>query len=273
MSLKDDTFHFVFEDGDGITPTELDVYNFLANPSTPLTAAFWRSKDHPRDEEGKFTEKLGASRTGSSAIDAVPFAGWKSDPKISINTKIGDGVSYSDVDLALSVYGSQRYKDINGQLRANKGNVKKLQGTPGASPTSLASTESLQQQVRSMDVGMDNSKLTDDVQVYRVVKDPTTVFGKSWDSDGDNTGLTWKDDGFTSTTPDVDYTDKYLGSGENVRMRILVPKGTPALYIEQQTDVGTPLRQIVLDRSSKFRVVADNGVVDGIRQLDVEVLS
>lgn len=267
MSLAEDTFFFRFDDpDDGFSPSELDVYEFLSqSPGSVLTAGFFREKDHPRDADGRFTDSF----TGI-VKDAVPQASWQQDKRL--NDKLGD-TTVGKIDSALGIYGSQRYQDINGQLREKKGNLKKVEGSPTASPGSIAHTDNMRAQIHALDVGMENSKLTKDIQVTRVLRDPAKVFGKAWKREGDNAGLTWKDDGFISTSPDAEYAKRYAqGDVESIQMRLHVPKGTGALYLEQQTDTDTSLEQVVLDRGLRFRVVRDNGIVNGLRQLDVEVL-
>lgn len=259
-SLDDDVVWIPVEDDTGFTRDE--AYNFLAFPSV-LTAAFWRSADHPRDNDGRFRN---IKVSGNAVFDAIPSSTW------DYTTPVGS-IRGGKVKAALDLYGSGYFSTINGELRGKKGKVSKLTGKPGLEPSQIGSTEVLQSSVKDLDIAMAHSKLTEDVNVVRVIRDPSMVFGKTWKTDGDNTGLTWKDDGFISTTPDEDYARQYAGTGENVRLNLLVPAGTGALSLIQRDagDAGDELRQVVLNRGLTFRVARDNGVINGLRQLDVEV--
>lgn len=237
--------------------TEDEIYAFLAGMEIPLTAAFWREKEHPRDKDGQFTR---TALAGNDVYSSVP----------ALDTSTAQGRATRS---ALNLFGTSYFSKINGELRAKKGNVKKLEGKPGLEPGQIGSTEILQETVRSLDKGMTDSKLTQDITVSRAIKDPAAVFGKAWKPDGDNTGLSWKDDGFVSTTADTEFAGRYAGPGDGVLMNLFVPAGIGGLNLSQQEDDSKALKQIVLERGLKFKIVRDNGAENGMRQLDVEVRS
>jgi hypothetical protein len=50
-------------------------------------------------------------------------------------------------------------------------------------------------------------------------------------------------------------------------MTILVPQGTAALAASSDGE-----KELLLNRGLRFRIVRDNGVVNGVRHVDVEVV-
>lgn len=237
-----------------------------------MTAAFkfWREKDHPRDAEGKFTE--GGGRSFGTPTRDIKAAAPLSRDRISAGDKIG---SLSGTEAKEAIYNLTTATSdfINPELRRKKGNVKKLEGAPSStSPTSVLSEQNVRRTVANADIVMDNSKLRDDVIVYRGFRS-TSSFGDAWKPDGDNSGLTWTEHSFLSTTNDEAFLEaNYLPRG-SIKMRMSVPKGTGGVYIENAgSDFGQAQPELLLQRGLRFRIVNDHGVEDGIRTIDVEVV-
>jgi hypothetical protein len=277
-SLEQDV-EFFLVDGPGYTEDE--AYALLAGigreTSTlpPITAAFWKSSDHPRAGDGKFIDVDGidltgfdgriatAARTPDAIRDVTPleFGGFgryrakEPDPKIA---------------HAVGIYMSGAFEDINGGLRQSKGNPGKVTGS-SSSPTGVRGTTTVRGALTNLDQAMTESKLRDDVVVSRGIINPEKVFGKLWSDDV--TGLSWREFGFSSTSPNRNYARNYARDNDGVMMNIVVPKGTGALFVEEELggEAGVTHHELVLDRGLRYRVVRDRGIVDGIRTLDVEV--
>lgn len=237
-----------------------------------LTAAFWKSSDHPRSRiDGRFVE----SGTGGSGFDerAKSAARSTSDVTKAIPASTSAGAKLPSEDRgALRDYTSGVGDYVNDGLRQHKGKASKVTGEPGAGSTKFLSTENVQAGLAGLDRVMANSKTDRDIAVSRGIHSPETVFGDLW-NENDVTGLTWTDYGFVSASPDrnqaMSYAKKKPGS---VMMNVLVPKGTGAATITVDLDDGHEQTEVLLDRGRRFRVVRDNGIIDGVRQLDVEVL-
>lgn len=134
--------------------------------------------------------------------------------------------------------------------------------------------------VQKFDEMMYESPLTDDVVVLRGIANPRKIFSnKAWfeTTPGftDNSGLEWRDLGYVSTTTSPKIAEHFArtrGSGSPVIMRILVPKGTPALRAESDKFAQ---QELILGRGYRYRLVRDHGVdrKTGIRNVDVEVIT
>lgn len=187
----------------------------------------------------------GGSATGAGALAAAPL-----------------GLHREGVDLpgpqadALTAYqdgrGGVTFKTINGALRA---------GTTGRDSDAKA--------IAGIDAAMAGSKLTSAVEVWRGVRNPSAMFGDQRMA-GDLTGLRWREDGFVSTTTDQAATAPFAGSAEPLRMRITASAGTGVVDL---SDPGDPSEaELLLDRGHEFEVVADRGLVAGVREVEVRVL-
>lgn len=150
---------------------------------------------------------------------------------------------------ALNGYRDDEYTAVNGQLRGG--------------PETPASTK----QVAAIDDAMQASLLSRDVQVFRGLADARSMFGNR--VDGDLTGLQWREDGYLSTSTDLGVANRFaedgLRDGSPMLMQILVPAGTPGV------GMSGPEAELLVDRGHTISVVRDRGVVDGVRQVDVQV--
>ncbi len=128
-------------------------------------------------------------------------------------------------------------------------------------------------------MGHPKSALRDDISVERGVQDPTHVFGDAWRSDGDNTGLTWEDAAFVSTSTSGQTAEEFARLGIEghapLVMTVLAPKGIHAIRFGVHGSIPqyNAEDEVVLDRGLRFRVIADHGLgADGIHRVDVAVI-
>lgn len=176
----------------------------------------------------------------ADAIHAAPYLRESGGPA-------RNGVDTKDIDSALTYYKGAGYLGINEDLR---------KGVKGGRE---------QEDIDAIDAGM--GPLASDVEVYRGIRDPAKVFGDAW-NDHDVTGLEWRDDAFVSTSGDGRSSNAAFSGANGAVMRIVAPKGTKAVGVTDYAEM-----ELLLDRGLKYRVVKDNGVVEGRRRLDVEVIS
>jgi hypothetical protein len=122
-----------------------------------------------------------------------------------------------------------------------------------------------------LDEAMDGSALTNDVVVYRGVRDGTEAFGDRFGKD--LTGAEWTERRFVSTSGSERVARDFTYEGASTEhttptvMRLLVPKDTKGVALDNANQV-----ELLLQRGLRMRVVTDHGDVDGVRRLDVEVL-
>ncbi len=185
-------------------------------------------------------DELDEDATARAVLAAAPLGLGRDD---------GGGLTAAQAD-AVTEYQSSFFYAINGQLRRDEVD-------PLVRPI-----------VDAMDSAMALSKLTADVQVWRGIAEPGKVFGDR--VDGDMTGLSWREDGYVSTSASSkvgrDFTYEGAGSGPTL-MRVSVPRGVGAVQVSGLYGQA----ELVLDRGHAFTVTADHGVTAGIRRLDVEV--
>lgn len=180
---------------------------------------------HARGGESGFDD----ATTGDAAIGVAALSGPLSPAQAEAIDRYGGDGSYV----------------INADLRSTGGS------TDGLTAKNKATVEQL-------DSVMSAAPLKSDIVVHRVV-DPTKAFGRNITSaDPDVTGLSWRDNAYTSTS----VTERGTG---RVRLRILAKKGTPG-FSHPSLDSD----EVVLDRGLKFTVVKDHGP-EVVRRLDVVI--
>ncbi len=126
-------------------------------------------------------------------------------------------------------------------------------------------------QIAGIDSGMALSKLTADVQVFRGVRKPEVMFGDRLSAD--LTGMVWREDAYVSTSAVPEVADDFTHDRDNpadvgLVMTVSVPEGVAGIELSAASFEG----ELLLDRGHDFRVVADHGVADGARRIDVEVI-
>jgi hypothetical protein len=197
-----------------------------------------------KTEPGKTNTPSGKASTGSKALSAAP-----------VGLHRGDGSLTAEQTAGLTEYqdGSKPgFKGINATLRGTRTSDDK---------TSAA--------VAGIDSAMASSALTQDVETWRGIRSASTMFGPDRMS-GDLTGLQWREDAFVSTSPDPGGVSGFAGtSNDPMRMRIVAPAGTAAIDMSDPADPSEV--ELLLDRGHTFEIVADHGLADGVRQVDVVV--
>lgn len=210
-----------------------------------------------------FTDRVAAAAVGERALDSAPLSLSRKETHAVPGGR--DGLT-SLQRKALQDYQGSAYQDVNGRLRDLAA------GRPGVAPD--PATEAT---IRKLDEAMAASKLTQDVIVYRGIREGRLVFG---DRVGGNlTGMEWREGAFVSTSAAEGVVSDFTegrGTREPVRMRILAPRGTGAVQISGMTQGATGVvvdeAELLLARGARMRVVTDRGETDGVRLLDVEVV-
>lgn len=177
-----------------------------------------------------------------------------------------DGIRLSDGTISARDYTNVRAfqsgaASVNSSLRSGRG--------------SSQLDEPQRQVVQTLDGIVQRSQARRDLHVMRGVASPQDLFGNVWKEHGDNTGLTWRDDAFVSTTVHVniaeDIAKQRAGARDEVVMHVLIPKGAHAAKLN--TDEYYYHGEVLVKRGSTFRIVRDQGKpASGPRVLDVEVV-
>jgi phage portal protein BeeE len=229
--------------GSAVTAARARAWDPAKHPRDPVTGRFINAKAFAElikkldnDRKGSFADRLKDAARGDAALDAAPYKQWL-EP---------DG-PHKD---AVFSYTGGGYLGINADLRVGRFDDRRTKND-----------------IRRLDEAMADSPLGSDVVVVRGIRDPRAVFGDAW-NDSDVSGLEWSELSFASSSTNVAQTGRtYFTGNSGVRMEILVPKGTSALAASRAGEA-----ELLLNRGLKYRVVRDDGVVDGIRRISVEVL-
>lgn len=258
------------------------------------SAKGWKPKTKAQIEYEKlgdamFTPGDGSSGTlGSSdaavwdkkvAIGLKGISAQKAAPADMTNSNSGykwNGV-YSNAKFtgeqmfeAVQDYKGSGYTNMNTHLRNSKG---KLQDSEfwGSSYTSGLT---YQNTVRAIDDVMKKSRLQSPIVSYRGFGSPEKVFAGVYNGGAtDLTGMEFTDYGFQSTSTSVKKAEDFAGVGygdpnQHIVLKIFTPKGYGAIKVSGPEYEN----EILLDRSTRYRIVRDNGIVGGARRLDVEVI-
>lgn len=189
-----------------------------------------------------YAERATAAAAGADALAAAPYGLRKTRPAAFDTTMSG----------AVRDYTGAEYAAVNRSLR----------GLPLPYGYEQADVDPV---VDGLDAAMAGSRLTRDIVVWRGMTS-TAMFGDR--ADGDLTGLEWLEQAYASTSASETKARMFATGQTPVLMRILTPAGTGAVEAS-----GMDLEaELLLERGLRFRVVADRGVVDGKRLLDVEVI-
>lgn len=229
---------------------EFDEYldNELAKAGSPtehITATGGAVQVQKQAPPKSFDDRLKDAATGAGALSAASVGDGRPDNPAAFN---------ADMKRALSRYTSRWYQQINRLLRGLSVDDKEL--------------ERAKQYSKDLDSAFAISKLDKEVLVYRGLHNAQILFGDRFDRD--MTGLEWLEEAYVSTTSIEARTRGFVSRHQTnpLLMRIIAPSGVPAIEASS-----TFLEaELLLARGSRLRIVRDNGVIGGIRQIDVEVL-
>jgi hypothetical protein len=174
-------------------------------------------------------------------------------------------------------YGSSVYEVYNRWLRGDKGDLDAI----GAE-----APKHVRPGIEGLDKAIASSHLKSDVVVHKGIVNGRESFGDKWSEHDDMTGVTWTNHGYSSTSSDKqvarNFTDKRWdpygagSAGETPTvLNVYVRQGDHAFSV---TDPAAPpnslvnmQKEVLLPRGTSFSVVADRGLTEGVRYLDVEV--
>lgn len=234
-----------------MTKDEIRADNAKAPPAEPAVV---------QKQETKFERDVASAKKNADVFSAVSH-GTRTDLLKAYDEESEDAeyVPADVVDEALDHYQGGGAYDMNEEMRDGE-----TDGLTG-------------EYIDAIDQVMKMSELTDDVVLYRGVGSPTTMFAGAWNPDGDNSGLEWTDPGYTSASADVSMalTFAHLDSTaeeEGLLMRMVAPKGTPALVIDKKDPWRGYQSEILLNRQMRFRAVRDYMIDGQQRVIDVEVI-
>lgn len=212
------------------------------NPALTAGDAFHLPGQHDQGRHGGhggFQERIAAAKTGDEALGST-------DVRFTGDTSIPHGE-------AIASYAGWGSEDTNSGLRQGRGRKESLD----VEHRRIAD---------ELDRSMSSSTLHDDVVVYRGMNGRRAFGSEDWnDNPGSMVGAEFTDHAFSSTTTSPGIAKEFTYSQTPVRMRILAPRGTHAITIDQGES------EILLDRGLKFRIVSDTRGSDGVREFDVEV--
>lgn len=163
--------------------------------------------------------------------------------------------SSSKVQDAAATYAGPSFREINGFLR----------GTSDYEYTGMGDD------IKTLSDGINRNRLSTPAVVWRGIGSGARMLGSTYFDRPDLTGVEWEDPAFVSTTADEEVLIRerlVRPGGDSVKMRVLLPGGTGAIRVGQWEYEA----EMLLDKGNRYRIVRDRGMVDGIRQLDVEVV-
>lgn len=232
--------------------------------------------DHTSSKDIKKSKKDFAKKSAGAATGEWDVYG--SAPLSSQNVSTGAAPHPGEVALATGYVGTPAHADVNGGLRAAHGNLDDVRLASEHSGRFRDSNE-LRDTIGQIDDGMENSVLSQDVIAHRLVSNPESAFGGRVVRGRDNSGVAWRDHGFSSVTSgnsdSLHFQMTRLRGGFDapaakepvMQMRVFIPKGTHAMGGRQYE------RELVIDRGTGFRIVNDHGVNnENVWHVDVEVV-
>jgi len=230
-----------------------------------------------RDADGKWTDTPGGgghgsglhwdlggkpngpvTRSGSGTPAVADKKAFESlADQAAVAKAMPDRTAAGQLDMAIQTYGGPGHVHINTSLRRGSGLY------PGEKKF-----------VAALDSAIDESKLPQDTVLWRGANGDT-MFPAEW-RDGSLVGAEWTDPSLTSTSANEDVGllfAKNSASANPVTMRVIAPAGTGALRIGKYGGGGIGKEaEVLLGRNNRYRVIADHGIIKGIRRIDVEVI-
>lgn len=217
---------------------------------------------------GSFTASAGWSSalTGEEGFAAATPIEWAAS-RAATDRRIRQR-DLGRVVRAASAYGQDprdgdlNYVTINAAIRGHSGGI-----DPDALPE-------IKQTVKDLDLLISGAPVVRDTITYRGFQNPAAAI-PGWQDDADNAGLEWTAEGYQSTTTIQDVAADFAsglvpgGTRSNTPTvaRVLIPKGSPGLRM------AAVVGEILTARNQRFHLVADRGVQDGVRQLDIELVA
>ncbi len=231
--------------GDQVTIGQVDAVD-LAGEVRALVA---RNRDDFAGGDTDFQARLAAAQVGRQGRESAPVS------------LLHPGGLEGDERSGLDAYIDETYEPINHVLRGGADDDPVF----GRYDTDV---EGVQWWIDAVDAAMARSPLPQDVQTWRGIRNAELLFGDSLG--GDLTGREWTEDAYVSSTTEAQVARDFTRGGTApVLMRILVPEGTGAVEMSDESYEA----ELLLNRGLRMRVVQDRGVdLDGRRLLDVEVI-
>ena len=160
----------------------------------------------------------------------------------------------ADEELVISNYTTHTWNAINMHLRDDI--PWEMLATAGETP------ERLLQEERILSRIFDRASFPDDIVVYRHIKSPRMRRRLEKIDEGGE----WRDPGYMSTSIDpTQYFDVDYVQPDDVFMRINVPRGSRAIFFDDNLSAHSLEREILIDKNSLFRidrVDRDNNIWD-----------
>lgn len=198
-------------------------------------------------EIGEGRAATAVTRSGREALEAPPI--WVSQRTMSFGGPVDirglEGFTAAQRERILSAIEAYRglgYQGVNRYLRTGE------------------SVRGARSVVAEIDRAMAQSRLPDNLVLWRGIPSGERTFGGNVARD--LTGFEWTDPAYISTSSAREIAER----GGPVLMRLATPPGTGAIRLSDFE------AEVLLQRGLTFRVVRDNGLVDGRRLLDVEVI-
>lgn len=212
--------------------------------------ARWNERDHPRDGDGRFTDSwVGriSDRLGQQRGTAQPASAAEGRDAFR-------AIRSLESTRWAGYYQGEGHKAINKGLRRGDWDSSTVRG-----------------RAQEFIDDIENREVQRPVVLYRGIRYGQGTFGNLW-NDEDMIGVEWSEPGLSSLTAREDVAQEFtfkvpIPNMTSVVMRILVPEGTGAGSIGNWAQEA----EVVL-APTKYRVVADRGIINGKRHLDVEVV-
>jgi ADP-ribosyltransferase exoenzyme/Phage Mu protein F like protein len=206
-----------------------------------------------------FDTQVSAAAQDQQALRAVPTA-QQTIRSRQIRPRDSIRIEASIYDRETG-YGGRGYVEINRGLETGKGNLGAL-------------SADVRQRVYDLDEALSLSATTKDAVLYRGVAQPELITGGR----PLRVGSTFRSWGYSSTSVSRDAASDFARgrsavAGERASqptlLRLILPRGSQAMSLSdlQYPGVG----EVLLPRGAVYKVIADRGVVNGVRQLDVAI--
>lgn len=154
---------------------------------------------------------------------------------------------------AVRLYRNSTFREVNNYLRTDSADEHiDVKDRDGDSPVR---EHIFDDHVLLIDQGMEHSRLSKPVTVWRGVRGGGRTFGDAWD-EHDMVGAEWDELGFPSTTADPQVANMFSG---DTLLRMHVPAGVGAIQLDGLSSQDRPNAEaeLLLQRNLRMRVVKD----------------